>query len=575
MTDADPEIAVTPASVLAGLSDGMWTRLASESQLVVLEAGRWLFREGDASDQAYLVVSGRLEVVIEQPTEIVIRQLKRGAVVGELGLVRHGPRTASVRARRDSVLRFLSRERFEYLVREAPDFALALIRGMGDQLAANRAPETAPTAPRTIAVVGLGEGAPVDSVAAGLASMLGRHGSLAQLGPDEDRRAVDYPAVLETAESDEDRVLLIGGSPDPDDKWTNFCISEADVVLALTRGDPHPAWLRNAAKLRGCELLAFDSPVSEQLLAALVPRDVSVMHGEQARAQGIAVVARRLVGRSVGLVLSGGGARAMAHLGVLDELEEAGIVVDRLAGASMGAIVSGLSATGRSADEVAQVVHHDMVESNPSNDYTLPAYSLIRGRKTRRGLEAAFGNRRIEELPRRWYCVSSDLASRELVVHRTGPMVDAVYASMAIPGIFPPVSSPDGRLLVDGGVIDNLPVGPMARAGEGPVIAVDVSLKDARMAAARPRMQALARVVRRAATGTDRPLPRLTDTIMRTITVGSADTVAAAMRHADVVISPQVDGVGMLDWKQMDKAREIGRQAARAALEPVLADLRP
>ena len=565
---------VAPTSVLGGLSDHLRAQLGAESVNVCLPAGEWLFREGEPADRAFLVRSGRLEVVAERPSPVVIRQLKRGAVVGELSLLTHGVRTASVRASRDSELTELCRDRFESLMREAPDFAVGLVRVMGAQIAANRAPEAAPARPRTLAVVALNRDAPARAISAGLLAALGRYRSIDQLESDPQRAAADFAALLERAESANSRVLLIGCSDQPGDPWTDFCVKEADLVIAVTTGVPDPTWTRHAARLRGCELIVVGGSVANGVVAAFAPREVQVVHGESARADAVSQLARRLAGRSLGLVLSGGGARALAHLGVLDELHAAGIKVDRLAGASMGAIISGLAATGAPVSEIYGVFERHMIDSNPSNDYMLPAYSLIRGTKTRRALEAAFGQRRIEELPRRWFCVSSDLVSRELVVHRTGLMVDAIYPSMAIPGIYPPMPVAGGGLLVDGGVINNLPVEPMARRGEGPIIAVDVSHRDGdEKRVGRPRLEPLTRRLRRVMTGSPRSVPRLSETILRTIALGSTDTVAAAVQHADIVISPRIEGVGMLDWKQLPRSREIGRQAARAALEPALAEL--
>jgi predicted acylesterase/phospholipase RssA len=105
--------------------------------------------------------------------------------------------------------------------------------------------------------------------------------------------------------------------------------------------------------------------------------------------------------------------------------------------------------------------------------------------------------------------VSCDLIAREAVLHRTGTVVDAVYPSLAIPGVFPPVATPDGRLLVDGGVLDNLPVATMARTGEGPVIAVDVTGRKGQFKRAqRPGLARLGRPVRRALTGSEAEIPR-------------------------------------------------------------------
>ena len=196
-------------------------------------AGDWLFREGEPADSAYVVRSGRLDVVVEHPTEVVIRQLKRGAAVGELGLLRGGLRSTSVRAARDSELMAISREDLESLISEAPTFALGLIHLMAEQIAANRAPQSAATTPQTIAIVALDRGAPADEFAADLAEELTRHGSVERLWPGCGPTS-DFPLMLERAEAEHDRVILVGA--EPDDEWTNCCIKDADLVMAVSRG---------------------------------------------------------------------------------------------------------------------------------------------------------------------------------------------------------------------------------------------------------------------------------------------------------------------------------------------------
>ncbi len=234
---------------------------------------------------------------------------------------------------------------------------------------------------------------------------------------------------------------------------------------------------------------------------------------------------------------------------------------------SLGSLVAAWTAMEVDPDAVYEIFERGFVATNPTSDYAVPAFSLIRGAKTRRLLHEAFGARRIEELPLRFFCLSCDLVAPEAVVHRTGPVVDAVYPSLAIPGVFPPVATSDGRLLVDGGVLDNLPVATMAGTGEGPVIAVDVTGRVGQFKRPpRPGVARLGRPVRRALTGSEAEIPRLGETMMRTIGVGSIDTVAAARLHADLVISPRVDGVGLMDWGAIAQVRELGRAAAREAL---------
>jgi NTE family protein len=210
----------------------------------------------------------------------------------------------------------------------------------------------------------------------------------------------------------------------------------------------------------------------------------------------------------------------------------------------------------------------NFVDHNPNNDYTLPVSGLIRGRKTERALANFFGDVRIEELPTRFFCVSCDLQRQELVVHRTGPLVAALRATTSLPGLFPPVAPPDGRLLVDGGVLDNLPVQTLASAGEGPVIAVDVGLQQARRRRSGQRdADPMRRAVRRAVTGTEMPLPRLPEILVRTLTLGSIEATVSARRAATMLIEPDVANVGILEWKQLSYLLDAGRRAAREALE--------
>lgn len=555
--------------LLAGLSEDLRERLAAGTEQVSLAAGEWLFHEGDSAESAYVVSAGRVEVVSERPRGGVIRTLKRGEVLGEIALLRAGSRTASVRARRDSTLVKLAREQFELLIRDSPEFALALTRAMGEQIAINRRAPAQATPPSTIAVIGLHPGAPAHAVAQRLASELARHGTLGELREDPQRAPSSYLEALDRAEHQHDRVLLVGGhGAAGDESWTDFCLRESDLVIAVTEGAPDAGWLQRHATLHGCELIVIGRELSAQAGRAIAAREVHVAYGEEALQRTIASTARRLCGQAIGLVLSGGGARAFAHLGVLDELHAAGVTIDRIAGVSMGALIAANAAMARSPDEIYEIFENGFIAQNPTNDYTLPAFSVIRGRKTRRLLEDVFGSARIEALPHRFFCVSCDLIAREIVVHRSGLLREAVYPSLAIPGVFPPVAAGPDRLLVDGGVLDNLPVQTMAQGAEGPIIAVDVSHRGgAADRPPRPRLDRLARPLRRALTGSDAALPRLGETLMRTLTLGSEDTASAALQHADVVIAPRVEGVGLLQWDQLARVRAIGRAAAREALQ--------
>ena len=555
--------------VLARLPDELLLRVAAEAEGTTVRAGDWVFREGEAADSLFVVRSGRLEVVQEGPPERVLRVLRRGEVMGELALLRGNGRSASVRAQRDSRLLEIGREQFEALIAAAPAFALDLARAIGERLATSVANGVGEAPPRTIATVSLDGGTQAERAAGFLASELERHGSLATLDACSAGRESDMIEAIDRAERDADRVLLIGGADRRGDSWTDVCLREAELVVAFTSGAPRASWLGRPASLHGCELILVGGPEPERLRATLRPRGVEVVPSSADLGSRMAALARRLAGRAVGLVLSGGGARAFAHIGVLEELTAAGIQIDRIGGVSLGAIIGAAAAMQIDTADLYGALEHSFVNNNPSNDFTLPAFSLIRGRKTRTLLEQHLGQARIEELPVDFFCLSCDLIARETVAHRDGSIVDAVYASLAIPGVFPPVNTKDGRLLVDGGVLDNLPVATMAARSEGPIIAVDVTAQGSspgQAAGRRPVLDVARRSARRYLTGSSATVPRMGETMLRTLTVGSADTTAAAHRHADLVICPDVQGIRMMDWKALPRVRELGRRAAASAL---------
>jgi predicted acylesterase/phospholipase RssA len=160
-------------------------------------------------------------------------------------------------------------------------------------------------------------------------------------------------------------------------------------------------------------------------------------------------------------------------------------------------------------------------------------------------------------------CGCTELRSGRFVLQRYGPLWETVGFSMCLPVIAPPQMR--GReLFIDGSLVDNLPVGAMADLGEGPVIAVDV--KATFESGPKRRRQASAEELGHERPRGDRP-PSLGETLARVLLLGSANTSDAARRHADLVIKPRAEGVGLLEFTQLDAAREAGRAAAREALQ--------
>jgi NTE family protein len=556
--------------VLSGLPSELRSAIAERATITTLPAGEWLFHQGEVGDVMYVVLSGRLEVVIEHPEMDVVRVLGRGGVVGELAILTEAPRSAGVRARRDSELLALDRARFVELLTEEARFAMSLTRELGMRLRASRALEPPKSdRPATIALVPLVGRMRFEEVRQALQAALETCGPIAELTPGDD--PTSFGPMLDRAERASERVLLATGRPRDEDEWTAFCLRQSDRTVVVA--DEAASDVQVPAALRGADLLLLTPggrvAGEPAVMSALDPGTVHVVRPGGSFRDDIARTARRLSGRSVGLVLSGGGARGFCHIGVLQELLDAGLEIDRVGGCSMGAYVGGMFALGMDCAAMRDRAHQEFVARSVTSDYTVPLVALLRGARALEMLANTFGDARIEMQSRDYFCVSADLISGKLVEHREGPFATAVGASMCLPGVFRPRPSRN-QLLVDGGVLNNLPVQQMARSGEGPVIAVDVTaafttpeLRPARFRRARPRAWAMRA---RNLVGWDEPLPNFIETLARSVSVGSTAAVAAARQRADALIAPDTGAVPMLEFGRIDEMIAIGRRAAAEAL---------
>ncbi|GAA2120320.1 DHA2 family efflux MFS transporter permease subunit [Nocardioides bigeumensis] len=550
-----PLVAALPASARQQLEDA--------SRLVPVPAGTWLMREGEPTGSAYVVRGGRFEVEVGGR---IVRELGPGEVLGELALLTGEPRSASVRSRRDSLVSEIPRLAFEEALASDASASRFVLRQVAERLRTAGEPAAAPraTAPSVISVVGLRRGVAVADVAHRVARRIGQHLSVVLLDN------VDADG-LERAERAHDRVVLVAEHPagvgdevdEEATRWRDFCVRMADVVVLV--GDA-TVDVPSDLPTPSCqpEVLLLGATLPPEARAAWVRATdawrLTLVASDQPGdlAGGLRALADRLAGRSLGLVLAGGGARAFAHVGVLRELEDAGLHVDRVAGCSIGAIIAAVHATGRTGEELEDECYAEWVRRKPFSDWGIPSKSLSKARRVSAGMERALGKDEVfEGLPRQARLVSVDLVSRSRQNHDRGNLSQAALASVRLPVLFPPMPQQDGRLLVDGGVLDNLPVDLLTERAEGPVVAVNIGIGGE----TRPR------------TGPPR-VPALGETLLRTMMIGSGGAVAAARARGAWVLSPSSMGVGLLEFHQLDRMILAGRAAARTLLEQAEGDLR-
>lgn len=185
-------------------------------------------------------------------------------------------------------------------------------------------------------------------------------------------------------------------------------------------------------------------------------------------------LARFLVSKTRGLALGGGGARALAHIGLLKLFEREGIRFDYISGASFGAVIGALYARGDSLKKMEQLISKFFGGLESAFDPTLPIVAFFKGKKMRRMLKDAFGDLRIEELPIQFVTSAVDLQSGKEYVFDRGPIVEALVATMSLPGAFPPYFLGE-KVLVDGGMVNNVPEDLIRERGADQVLGVNVS----------------------------------------------------------------------------------------------------
>lgn len=571
------------------------TTIVEELEWHSLPSGAELFRQGDPGDSLAIVVTGRLQVVVADGggRTRVVSEFGRGQSVGELAVLTGEPRSATVVALRDTDVALLGKAAFDRLLMRHPQVMLRITQLVVDRLRRTTSAAVVADADRglTIALVGL-SAAPVAALAEQLAGQLAAIGATMHLNsarldaalsrPGHASLPEESPVLLTlntwlTERESEHRFVLYEADPEHT-TWTERCLRRADLILlvGMAGGDPAPTAIEDLIDRRGVrarrELVLIHPPQAPAPAATrrwLDRRSVSAHHHvRESVAADVRRLARVATGHGVGLVLSGGGARGFAHIGVIRALEEAGITPDMAGGSSAGGLIAALYATGRGWQEI-DALGRRMLGAWRRPDYTLPLVSLLRGDRLTTQLREIFQDVQIEDLWRGFFCLSVSLTRLRVVEHRDGLLWRAIRASTSLPLIFPPLLE-RGEILVDGGVVDNLPAQTMrAMCPQGVVIGVDVSQENALDQSYRfePSLSGWRMALSRLQPAATRlRAPSIVDTLMRVLEYSAVRSRHANATFADLVIRPPVDQFGTLEFSAYDTIVEAGYQAARAQI---------
>lgn len=574
--------------------------LASRLRPIEVRCGDALIRQGEPGDSLFLVVDGRFEARVLEPSgrTRAIGVAGRGETIGEMAVITSEPRSCSVIATRRSSVLELSGADFRRILEQHPSELFALTRRI-----VQRSSKSAVSMPvRRIAILPLDAHADLAWFGKALHEALARLGptvrlgralALAEIGDDVadvtvPRLSARFLAWL--AEKEAAHEFVVYEAMYRAGEWTQRCLAQADLVLLVGSADESPDLTRIEQVMLGPESGLTLAPRMLVLLREdrtrrpsdtgrwLEAREVTLHHHVAVgHADDVERLARIVTGRAVELVLSGGGVRGFAHIGVLRALGEAGVPVDLVGGASIGALIAGLRAMEWEPDRMHEVCKRIVTGKRAVTDPTFPYVSVFAAKRGSRAVREMCDGWNIEDLPIGYFALSADLYRAEEFVHRRGPLWRAMRASGSLPGVFPPVVA-DDRCLVDGGVLNNLPIDVMARLAAGRIVAVDVSRE---IALDRSAVHALEtndasvsgwRLLLRRLNPFRRREPR---TLHIGDILGRASEVAAVRIGRSIEertpialkIEPPVDGYRMLDFASIDAIVEAGYRYAAEHVE--------
>jgi NTE family protein len=456
-----------------------------------LVRGQLLVSQGEAPDALFLVLHGAL-AVRRSGDPAPIAELRAGELVGEIGFFANVPRTADVIAIRDTSVLALTREAYQELAENAPAIVEALLAALALRFIKQTArvpPIPASPTARTVTLLEGGR-APIPAAFArrfhdGLAAASAEIVDPARIGAMFPGRALDAPEVTDWLNRLEQAAPLVAYLGDREaSAWTRKAIRQADMVVFACHGDAPPGTLTEVEAF-ACEV----HPASARRLvrihdrrsgevsgtAAWLARLPSFMHHHVALEDQLDFdsLIRFLSGRAVGFVAAGGGSFGSAHVGIYKAFRERGVMFDIFVGTSAGSAMTAGFAKNYEAEHLERGTHDIFVRSRSFRRPTWPRYALLDHKAFDRALAEQYGpGCRIEDCWRPFAAIATNLSTHNLELIRSGLLWQAVRASSAIPGLLPPFYTRDGAMLVDGCLIDNVPLGPMHQLKSGPNLVV-------------------------------------------------------------------------------------------------------
>jgi NTE family protein len=527
--------------------------LTSICSLMSVPGGTALILEGELPEAVYIVMTGQFGAFQAAGCgQRMVERFGAGDVIGDVGFFTGEAHAVGVRALRNSEVLRISKADLHAAAARCHGVLLAVCSGAVQRLQRGQAASAKMPKCHTFCFVPADDATDIRPIVQKIAASLEAFGTVVIVaGKQKSERT---SAWFSDIEKHSDFVLLQADRGPT--VWTRFCVRQSDRIVLVANGDAEPGPVRMDVPPTtplALMLLWQDAIVPGRTTAWLAAANPS-RHFHIRSPADIARASRLIAERGLGLVLSGGGAKALAHIGVIHALREHDIQIDAVGGTSVGAIVSSVFALEWNLATTVRALAMAF-NRRKFSDFAVPWTALYSERAFVRTLGHCFGTMAIEDAPIPLFCVSTNLTEGVSAVHRSGPLVTWLRATTAVPGICPPILQ-GNAVYVDGGVLNNMPIEGIHGFGVASVIAVDVGSSE-----------------RDARSGGETGLPGILDLLWRVGTIGS-DAAANPIRDGrDVLLKPAVGDIGIFDWNAHEKVIAAGHKAALDHLDEIKAAL--
>jgi len=579
--------------------------IEDNASYIELNTGDYLLKKGDQTNQIFFLLSGHLRASLETPQgTIILGEIGRGETVGELALFTGKPRGADVVAIRDSVAVEISKSVLEKAIKKYPAVAFKITHQIIERYEDSQALGNPPATPVNLTFLPITPNLDLHDITKTLADIREQSGDTVCLIDNgfvsDTFGGIEQPDValprgkvslgISDLELKHDSLYLIA---DPQNMaWCHTAIHHSDEVVLLADAtgsfdltDLEVELLDHEDNLKVQTTLILIHPEDTKcpkdtvnwLNARSVTRHIHIRRNNKADYERLN---RILSGKAIGLVLAGGGARGLTHLGTMAALDEAGVTFDYVGGTSAGAIMGSFAAMdihGANMEARTRDIFVDSPFGDITSDYNkIPLLSLIKGERAHKAMEQNCQDNGcgsmmdMEDCWKTFFVIASNFSTHKEQVLRRGRMSENVVASASIPGVMPPTFI-EGHLIYDGGSFNNFPIDHMRQLGARYVIGVDL-LSDkvhthnldkapTAWAALRDRFRSKSKKKYR--------LPSLPATLLAATVVTSISRQKELREHVDILFQPPTKGITLLDWSKYDEAFEAGKRHALDTLEKI------